>query len=225
MPHSLTLISHHLCPYVQRAIIALTEKNIIFERIDIDLTKKPNWFLQMSPLGKTPILKIDEVSIFESVVIIEYLEETQSNPLHPTSPLERANNRSWIEFSSVLLNNISALYSAPNKTEFEEKLKKLNTNFNHLEKNLSNTPYFNGKNFSLVDACFAPVFRYFDNLDDVKEIALWEDKPRTSKWRKELIKQPSVDAAVSKNYPVNLQQFLKNKKSYLSKLIISQELA
>ena len=47
-----TLVSHHLCPYVQRAVIALREKQVPFERIDIDLANKPEWFNALSPLGK-----------------------------------------------------------------------------------------------------------------------------------------------------------------------------
>ncbi len=71
----LHLISHHLCPYVQRAAIALTEKGVVFDRIDIDLANKPDWFLAISPLGKTPVLRADDHAIFESSVILEYLEE------------------------------------------------------------------------------------------------------------------------------------------------------
>ena len=54
----LTLVSHHLCPYVQRAAVDLTEKGVVFERISIDLAAKPDWFTAISPLGKvstTPI--------------------------------------------------------------------------------------------------------------------------------------------------------------------------
>lgn len=225
MSHPLTLISHNLCPYVQRAVISLIEKQLSFQKIDINLAAKPDWFLEMSPLGKTPVLKIEEKSIFESNVILEYLEETQINPLHPKLPLERADNRSWIEFSSVLLNNIGGLYSALTQKEFEQKLETLNKNFNHLEKKLGNTPYFNGDDFSLVDACYAPVFRYFDELDKRPEIRLWDDKPKTSAWRNELSKRPSVKSAVSKEYPENLQKFLINKKSYISDLITQKEMA
>ena len=85
----LKLISHKLCPYVQRAVIALTEKGIEFERIDIDLGNKPEWFLAISPLGKTPVLQVGDVPIFESAVILEYLEETAPKPLHPLDPLRR----------------------------------------------------------------------------------------------------------------------------------------
>ena len=66
----LTLISHHLCPYVQRAAIALLEKDVPFERRNIDLANRPDWFLKLSPLGKVPVLVIDhDVVLFESTVI------------------------------------------------------------------------------------------------------------------------------------------------------------
>ena len=73
MTPKLTLISHKLCPYVQRAVIALNEKGVPFERIDIDLGNKPDWFLKISPLGKVPVLRVasaeGEVALFESNVI------------------------------------------------------------------------------------------------------------------------------------------------------------
>ena len=70
MAAALKLISHKLCPYVQRAVIALTEKGVPFERIDIDLANKPDWFLKISPLGKVPVLLVEtadgEAALFES---------------------------------------------------------------------------------------------------------------------------------------------------------------
>ena len=66
MAAPLKLISHRLCPYVQRAVIALTEKGVPFERVDIDLSNKPDWFRALSPLGKTPVLLVGDVPILES---------------------------------------------------------------------------------------------------------------------------------------------------------------
>src|SRR3954464_14646367 len=81
MTDKLKLISHKLCPYVQRAVISLTEKGVPFERIDVDLSNKPDWFLKISPLGKVPVLLVKtvdgEVALFESNVICEYIEDTQ----------------------------------------------------------------------------------------------------------------------------------------------------
>src|SRR6201995_237633 len=110
MSANLKLISHKLCPYVQRAVIALTEKGVSFERIDIDLANKPDWFLTISPLGKTPVLLVGDHAIFESAVILEYLEETQPKPLHPADPLRRAEHRAWIEFGSTVLGHIADFY-------------------------------------------------------------------------------------------------------------------
>src|SRR5207237_10273964 len=81
MAPKLTLVSHKLCPYVQRAVIALTEKAVPFERLDIDLADKPAWFKAISPLGKVPLLRVGtergEAALFESNVICEYIEDTQ----------------------------------------------------------------------------------------------------------------------------------------------------
>src|SRR3954462_4274014 len=118
MAAPLKLISHKLCPYVQRAVIALTEKGVAFERIDIDLANKPDWFMSIPPLGKTPVLQIGDVAIFESAVILEYLEETQPNPLHPADPLARATHRGWIDFGSVVLSDIASFYAAADEATF-----------------------------------------------------------------------------------------------------------
>ncbi len=93
MTETLKLISHKLCPYVQRAVISLTEKGVPFERVDIDLDNKPDWFLKISPLGKVPVLQVGDKVVFESAVILEYLEEIQPKPLHPKDPLTRAEHR------------------------------------------------------------------------------------------------------------------------------------
>ena len=126
----LTLISHYLCPYVQRAAIALAEKGVPFERVYIDLANKPDWFREISPLGKVPLLKVAhedgrETVIFESAVILEYLEETLPNPLHPADPLERARHRGWIEYGSAILNRIARLYSAPGPTALATEAREL----------------------------------------------------------------------------------------------------
>src|SRR5882724_8090314 len=133
MSASLRLISHKLCPYVQRAVIALTEKGVAFERIDIDLANKPDWFLAVSPLGKTPALVVGEHAIFESAVILEYLEETQDKPLHPADPLRRAEHRAFIEFGSAVLNDTAAFSAAPDAAAFKAKPEKLKGPFARLK--------------------------------------------------------------------------------------------
>ncbi|NVN86121.1 MAG: glutathione S-transferase family protein [Rhodopseudomonas sp.] len=214
----LTLISHRLCPYVQRAVIALTEKGVPFERIDIDLANKPDWFLAISPLGKTPVLKVGDTAIFESAVILEYLEETQQHPLHPADPLARAEHRGWIEFGSAVLADIAGLYAAPDQAAFQAKAVQLEARFARLEARLAASPWFDGEKFSLVDAAFGPVFRYFDVFDQIGDFSILDGKPKLARWRKHLAERPSVRGAVSADYPALLRDFLIRRNSWISRL-------
>jgi glutathione S-transferase len=214
----LKLISHKLCPYVQRAVIALTEKGVAFERIDIDLANKPDWFLAISPLGKTPVLQVGDRAIFESAVILEYLEETQPKPLHPDDALTRAEHRAWIEFGSTVLNDIAGLYAAQDEASFNAKIAQLQQRFARLESRVAASPWFDGERFSLVDAVFGPVFRYFDAFDDIADFGILSGKPKLARWRKALAARPSVHTAVSADYPVLLRDFIDRRKSWLSGL-------
>ena len=218
MAAPLKLISHKLCPYVQRAVIALTEKGVPFERIDIDLANKPDWFLGISPLGKTPVLLVGDIPIFESAVILEYLEETEPKPLHPADPLRRAEHRGWIEFGSAVLNDIAGFYSAPDETAFKVRTSQLEQKFARLEARLAAAPWFDGERFSLVDAVFGPVFRYFDVFDTIGDFGILADKPKLKRWRECLAARASVLAAVSADYPALLRAFIDRRNSWLSRL-------
>ena len=214
----LALISHKLCPYVQRAVIALTEKGVPFERIDVDLADKPEWFKRISPLGKTPVLLVGDTAIFESAVILEYLEETQPNPLHPGNPLMRAEHRAWIEFGSAILNDIWVLYGAPAESAFATKAAALRDKFLRLESRI-NSPFFDGARFSLVDAAFGPVFRYFDAFDRIDDFGILAGLTNVSAWRAALSTRPSVEGAVSPEYPALLWEFYRTRGSHLSRLM------
>ena len=221
MTTKLTLISHLLCPYVQRAIIVLKEKQIAYERIDIDLAKKPDWFLKVSPLGKTPVLLVEGQAIFESTVICEYLEETTPGPLHPQDPLTRAQHRGWMEFASATLNAIGGMYGAPDEPTLAAKVADLQSKFAQLEMELSevdrNGPYFAGQAFSLVDTAFAPVFRYFDVFDTIDDFGVFTHTPKVRGWRAALQQRPSVKAAVRADYFGLLYDFLIRRNSELAR--------
>ena len=218
MERRLRLISHELCPYVQRAVIALTEKGVPFERVDVDLANKPDWFLGVSPLGRTPVLQVGDTAIFESAVILEYLEETQPKPLHPADPLRRAEHRGWIEFGSAVLNDSAGLYSAADEAAFKAKAAQLEARFSRLEARVVVSSWFDGENFSLVDAVFGPVFRYFDVFDDIGDFGILAHKLKLARWRASLAARPSVRTAVSTEYPELLRGFLKRRNSWISQL-------
>jgi len=212
------LISHHLCPYVQRAAIVLAEKNITHKRTNIDLSDKPDWFVKASPLGRVPILQVDDAVLFESQVIAEYLDEITPGSLHPENPLEKARHRSWIEFASETLNAIAGFYSAPDEKTFEEKRRNLAAKFARIEEEVSG-PLFEGKKFHLIDGVWATVFRYVDVFDQINDFQLLEKLPAVAIWRKSVATRPSVINAPLQGYPERLMQFLSKKNSHLSTLI------
>ncbi|WP_181175951.1 glutathione S-transferase family protein [Mesorhizobium sp. B2-7-2] len=232
MTARLTLVSHHLCPYVQRAAISLAEKGVPFERVDVDLANKPDWFKAVSPLGKVPLLRVrhgnaQEV-IFESAVILEFLEETEANPLHPADPLLRARHRAWIEFGSAILNAIGRFYSAADEAAFLHESAGLSGMFARVEVELAarqGGPWFAGDRFSLVDAVYGPVFRYVDTFDSISDFGILDGKPLVQAWRAALSKRRSVKEAVSLDYPQRLHAFLRAKRSYLSEIIREQAIA
>jgi glutathione S-transferase len=216
----LTLISHTLCPYVQRAAIVLAEKGVDFDRRYIDLANKPDWFKAISPLGKTPVLLVDGDAIFESAVICEYLEDTLLPHLHPGDALQRAQHRAWMEFGSSVLATIAAFYSAPDAAALEGRRQELADKFAHLEAVLpAQGPYFSGPAFSIVDAVFGPVFRYFDVFEALGETGFFDATPKVLAWRAALAQRPSIRQAVRDDYAANLTRFLHRRGSELSRRV------
>lgn len=219
MTGPLTLVSFDLCPYVQRAAIVLAEKEVPFERINVDLANKPEWFKTISPTGKVPLLRVGDDVLFESSVIVEYLEETQPNPLHPQAPLSKARHRAWMEFGSTILGDIWIIETTPDVTAFQAKARLLKEKFTRLENILNVGPYFAGEKFSIVDAVFAPVFRYFDVFDRILDLGVFEGLPKVQAWRRALATRPSVANAVVPNFKDLLSNFLCKQKGYMATLM------
>ncbi len=221
MSPSFVLVSHQLCPYVQRAAIVLREKRLPFRQVHIDLANKPDWFLKVSPLGKTPVLMVGSEAIFESAVICEYLEEVAAPHLHPKDPLDRARHRSWVEFGSSLLQSIGAFYGSPDDVALQARARDVRQRLEQVERVLDSGPYFAGAAFSVVDAAFGPVFRYFDAFEAIDDFGFTDGLPKVRRWRAALAERSSVAQAVGPDYPTLLRQFLSARGSALSRRIAS----
>jgi glutathione S-transferase len=214
------LISNHLCPYTQRAAIQLAEKGVAYERTYIDLANKPEWFLKVSPLGKVPLLRVGDATVFETSVICEYIEEAEpAAPLYPAEPLERARHRGWAEFASAVIADIFAFYMAPDAAAFERKCGDLKAKFRWLERHLGAGPYFAGARFCLVDAAFAPIFRLFDTFDRLGEFGIFEGLHGVPAYRAALAERASVRQVVVSDYAKRFRQYLSERGSHLSRLM------
>ncbi|KEQ17824.1 glutathione S-transferase family protein [Endozoicomonas numazuensis] len=200
MPN-IELISFKLCPFVQRSVITLLEKNIPFDITYIDLDDKPDWFLTISPTGKVPLLRIDPNQIlFESAVINEYLDEITPPSLHPIDPFEKAQHRAWIEVGSNLLMTSYRFTVASDQEKQDHQRVLLINLLRKLEAELTGKVFFDGKRFTLVDAAIAPVFRWIEILDRRLATGLLNEAPGLSPWSSNLLNRPSVKNSVVSDF-------------------------
>lgn len=216
----LTLISFPTCPYVQRAVIALKERGVDFEVVYIDLAAKPDWFLAISPLGKVPVLKIerqgaDPAILFESTVILQYLDETLPGArLFPEDALDRARQRAWIEYAGSLLGDLFKLSQAQDEGAFDGAVAAVKARLAPLEAEVAG-PFFAGEGFSAVDVVYAPVFRQIDTLETVRPLNLMNDFPALDAWRKALSARQSVRDAVPADFAERFLNRLRKADSFV----------
>jgi len=188
------LISFELCPYVQRSVIALEEKGVPYTVEHIDPEHKPQWFLDISPLGKVPVLRVNrEHVIFESAVICELIEETAPGaPLHPADPLARAHDRAWIEVASDLLRRMFSMVNAHDEATGRTAVAAVRTLLGRFESELRG-PLFTGESFCLVDAAAAPALQRLGWCDELRDdLELFGDLERVRAWRDFLLARPGV---------------------------------
>ena len=211
------LISFKLCPFVQRSVITLLEKGVEFDITYIDLAEPPAWFLAISPLGKVPLLRVGDAVLFESAVINEYLDEIYPPSMHPSDPLLRAQNRAWIEFASNVIGDQYHLMIAKNAETYQDAYEALLNKLSQLEQQLTTGPYFNGDNFSLLDAAIAPVFMRMDLLAVWHEIPeVYQRTPKVAEWQAALLQRDSVRRSVVAEFAEELRAYLVEQDAYIA---------
>lgn len=221
-PHShpmqpLELISFPTCPYVQRSVITLLYKGKDFKITYIDLDNRPEWFDAISPLGKVPVLRVGDAHvIFESAVINEYLDETTEPQLHPKDPLQRAANRSWIEFGSTMLVDQYQLMTATTEETYTEALDSLTTKLERLERHMGPGPFFNGSRFALIDAAYAPLFMRLALIHQIRPMAALDQLPLVQGWSTALLSEPAVRGSVPNDFDKRVAEMLHKRGSVLA---------
>jgi len=218
------LSSFKTCPWVQRAAIVLRAKQVPYDITYIDRDKRPEWFLKVSPHSKVPVLQIDgKDALFESNAIAEYLEETSMPRLHPADPIARARNRAWTDFVPTFASAVSSAMYADSEEEFAAKAAKIAGPFSKLDEALAARgnagPYFNGPNFSLVDAAYAPFLQRYTFMDRLKPLGVIEKFPRLAAWRDALLAHPAVKSSTVPNIEAVWQENLILRKRWLAKYV------
>ncbi|MDH5785535.1 MAG: glutathione S-transferase family protein [Chromatiales bacterium] len=194
------LVSFKICPFVQRSVIVLKEKGADYDITYINLKEPPEWFREISPLGKVPLLKVGDAVVFESAVIMEYLDEVNPPSLHPTDPLRKAHNRAWIEFASTLFMCQFNMVMAKEQEACDSAEQELRDKLKLVDAQLAG-PFFNGNDFSLVDAAYAPLFMRMALLEQWCPMGLMEGLPKMQVWSETLLARPAVQNSVVDELP------------------------
>jgi RNA polymerase-associated protein len=179
----LTLYDAARCPYCARVRIALAEKGIEYEPVEIDLQNRPPWIYEKNATGRVPVVEEEAWILPESAVIMEYLEERYPEPaLLPADPADRALARLWI----FRHDDFTRPYYATRRGE-DGAAAQLDAELGKLDAALADRPFLAGE-FGLADIAYVPwVLRARDMLgiplDAFPSLVAWLDR---------LVERPSV---------------------------------
>jgi glutathione S-transferase len=184
---TLTLYDAARCPYCARVRIALAEKAVPHEAVEIDLDDRPAWLYEKNPLGRVPVLEEDAFCLPESVVIMEYLEERYPDPpLLPPDPAERAFARLAIErFDDRFGDDYYAARRGDGvaRQRFDHRLEELDSA-------ISGQPFLGGRAYSLADVAYMPWLPRAQSYLDVD----FGSYPAIAAWLERLAERPPVAA-------------------------------
>ena len=154
----MNLFSSPNCPYCHRTRIVLAEKDITFDTIDVDLDKLPEDLIELNPYSTVPTLVDRDLVLYDSRVIIEYLDERFPHPpLMPVDPVSRAKTR--LALHRVETDWYPLMYDILWRGEkaATKARKMLRESIVASSEIFAVMPYFLSQEFSLVDATIAPV--------------------------------------------------------------------
>jgi len=184
----ITLYDADRCPYCARVRIAVAEKGIEYETVEVDLDDRPAWIYEKNPLGRVPILEEDTFVLAESAVIDEYLDDRYPEPpLWPTDPAERALGRMLV----FRFDELSRPYYALRRGE-DGAADRLDVALGELDALLEGRPFLSGREFGLADIAYVPwILRARDRLDvDLSRFSALAD------WLARLEVRPSIAAEI-----------------------------
>jgi len=218
----LELISFKLCPFVQRAIIILKRQKIDYDITFINPMDPPDWFKAISPTGQVPLLKADGEVIFESSVISEFANDISENDLHPSDVIQKAKNRAWIEFSSSLFDDLFNLVTGDKETYTKAK-ESLFEKLAKVEAVKGTGAFFNGADFAMIDAAFAPIFMRLSWINEFTNNALsFNQLSSLSAWSEAILAVDEVRDSVSEGIDDVYYSNIEAREGYLSTLLVDE---
>lgn len=212
------VISFKICPFVQRVTALLEAKHLPYEIEFISLSKKPEWFLEISPNGQVPILIADDgTALFESEAIVEYIEEAYPPLETEIAPEEKALNRAWSYLAAKnYLVQCSAQRSGDANT-LEERSGKLGAAFDKIEKRLDDNRFFAGNHIGLVDIAWLPLLHRAAIIEKHTGYDFLGNRPRMKAWQNTLLATDLAAQSVAVDFEQAFAGFYLSDKTYLGR--------
>ncbi|WVY94366.1 hypothetical protein V8G54_033454 [Vigna mungo] len=186
-------------PFVHRVIWALKLKGISYEYIEIDRHNKGELLLQSNPVyKKVPVLIHGGRAIPESMVILEYIEDTwPHNPLLPKDNHQKALARFWIKFGEDSIASITDLFLRPQKDEQERASawKRAQETISVIEEQgLGEKKFFGGNNIGMVDIAYGCLSHWLEGLEEIVGMKLIEPNkfPQLHAWTQNFKQVPVI---------------------------------
>ncbi len=192
------LFSARVCPFAHRVRLAIMEKGLPCELVEIDLRDKPSWYLDIYPAGAVPTLRHDDFFLSESLIINEYIDELRHDPpLMPQKAMARAEARLWMDFAGTQF--VSQFYRLLKAQDDDNRSKSsqdlhsaLKTIDTELAKRRSNGPYWFGEKVSLTDIAFYPWFERWPVLEHYRGLSIPEQFSTLRDWIATMQQRDSV---------------------------------
>jgi len=213
-PAGVILYSGWFCPFVQRVWMALEEKEIPYQYKEENPYKKDEEFLKISPRGLVPAIVVDGHPIFESLVILEFLEDAypDKKPLMPKDPIERAHVRIAIDhISKAVVPNFFKLLQAQEKEAQDSARSALEDAFIAFLHRVRG-PYLLGQELSLADISLAPFIARLYLLEEHRGFTLHKTDLELKGWIEAIQKQESYQNTLSdrEHYEKIFSRYLNN---------------
>lgn len=218
---SFKIVGHKICPYVQRVVIVANFVGLHYVKEDIDLNNKPAWLFDLNPIGKVPVAIInDEVAIFDSNVICDYINEISNARLLSADAQQRAMQRSWIAHADGILSLMAQLiYRDMMHKDFAKTLDSMHQHLQAADNKLASIKLAQSQQFSIMHAVYATLMRQLFTLETAIGLELSARHPFLASWWQELAELIAVQSAAPENYSVELMNLIAQEPSFLGNMM------
>ena len=219
----LKVVSFTICPFVQRVTALLEAKGLPYQVEYIRLSDKPQWFVELSPLGQVPLLITEAgIPLFESDAIVEYLQDRYPDVADRQDPETRARERAWSYLASKhYLTQCGAQRSA-DKATLDERSDKLNRAFATMEQVLAQRSqpqrFFGGDQVGRVDIAWLPLLHRAALVERHSGYDFVDGYPQLKQWQQQLLETGLADRSVAADFETAFGDFYLSEQTWLGRL-------